>query len=469
MSGLFANLAVAAKEAGTLGIEGRIRQVVGLSIIADHMSVPVGSVCTISARATGHIVRAEVVGFRGDETLLMTLGEMDGISRGDTVKLAVRRQTTAVGPQLLGRVLNGLGEPIDDKGPVLCTDRRPIESRAVSALKRQRITQPISTGIRAIDSCLTCGRGQRLGLFAGAGVGKSVLLGMMARYTSAHVNVICLVGERGREVREFIERDLGESGLRRSVVVVSTNDEPPLLKIKAALLAHTIAEEFRDRGRDVLLMLDSTTRLAAAQRQVGLSAGEPPTTKGYPPSVFSMLPRILERSGCGETGSITGFYTILVDGDDMNDPVADAVRGILDGHFILSRRLAGRGQYPAIDLTQSISRLMNDIIDERSRQMANQVRMLLSAYDEVEDLVNIGAYARGANVDVDLAVTMHSEILSFLQQEIEQGFSAEQSSQAIEQLTQKINRQRQALEAQRKTQATATAGATMNAGAPAAR
>ncbi len=451
MSGLFANLAASVSGLGTLGIEGRIRQVVGLSIIAEHMPVAVGSVCTIHARATGQQIRAEVVGFRGDETLLMTLGEMDGVSRGDVVRLSVRRQTTAVGQQLLGRVLNGLGEPIDGKGPILSTNRRPIESRAIGALERRRINDCISTGIRAIDSCLTCGRGQRLGIFAGAGVGKSVLLGMMARYTSAHVNVICLVGERGREVRDFIERDLGPDGLRRSVIIVSTNDEPPLLKIKAALVAHTIAEDFRDQGRDVLLMLDSTTRLAAAQRQVGLSAGEPPTTKGYPPSVFSMLPRILERSGCGQTGSITGFYTILVDGDDMNEPIADAVRGILDGHLILSRRLAGRGQYPAIDITESISRLMNDVVDDRQQQMANDIRRLLSSYDEVEDLVNIGAYAKGSNVEVDLAVEMRPEILGFLRQQINQGYSAAESRQAMEQLATKINRQRQTLEAQRKS------------------
>ena len=450
MTALFQNLADQVSRLCPLGIEGRVRKVVGLSITVEHLPVAVGSLCTIRSRAAARPIRCEVVGFRGDETLLMALDEMDGVSHGDPVHLTVRRQTCGVGDELLGRVINGLGEPIDNKGPIRCGSRRPLEARAIGALQREKIQAPIGTGIRAIDSCLTCGRGQRIGIFAGAGVGKSVLLGMMARYTSAQVNVICLTGERGREVRDFLERDLGPEGLRRSVVIVSTNDEPPLLKIKAALAAHAVAEHFRDTGRDVLLVLDSVTRLAGAQRQVGLSAGEPPTTKGYPPSVFSMLPRILERSGRGSVGSITGFYTILVEGDDLNEPVADAVRSILDGHMVLSRRLANLGHYPAIDLTQSISRLMTELADPDHLAQARSVVRLLAAYDEVADLVNIGAYATGANPDVDLAVAMHRDILNFLQQNIAEGVAFDQARTRLAELSVRIERTRKQLETQGK-------------------
>jgi FliI/YscN family ATPase len=454
---MFQDLADQVSRLCPLGIEGRVRKVVGLSISVEHLPAAVGSLCTIACRSNRHTIRCEVVGFHGDETLLMALDEMDGVSPGDPVRLTVRRQTASVGDEMLGRVVNGMGEPIDGKSPLRCGARRPLEARAIGALSRQKIDQPIGTGIRALDSCLTCGRGQRGGIFSGAGVGKSILLGMMARYTSAHGNVICLVGERGREVREFIERDLGAKGLRRSVVIVSTNDEPPLMKIKAALAAHAVAEHFRDSGRDVLLMLDSVTRLAVAQRQVGLSAGEPPTTKGYPPSVFAMLPRILERAGRGSTGSITGFYTILVEGDDMNEPVADAVRSILDGHLVLSRRLANQGHYPAIDLTQSISRLMTELVDESHLAQARALVRLLAAYDEVEDLVNIGAYARGANPDVDVAVAMHGEILAFLRQAVDEPVQLTQARQALGELTTRIERGRKLAEAQSKQRAAAMA------------
>jgi FliI/YscN family ATPase len=449
MTTAFANLAEQVRTLSPLGIEGRVRKVVGLAIAVEHFPVAVGSRCEIQARSTGQQILAEVVGFGGGETLLMALGEMDGVSHGDRVRLTVRRQTIGVGDEMLGRVVNGLGEPLDGKGPVRCGLRRPLEARAIVALERERITDPLGTGIRAIDACLTCGRGQRVGIFSAAGVGKSVLLGMMARYTSAHVNVICLVGERGREVREFIERDLGPDGLRKSVVVVSTNDEPPLMKIKAALAAHTLAEYFRDSGRDVLLMLDSVTRLALAQRQVGLSAGEPPATRGYPPSMFALLPRILERAGRGRTGSVTGFYTILVEGDDMNEPVADTVRSILDGHLVLSRRLAGQSHYPAIDVTQSISRLMNDVVDEKHLRTARELVRLLAVYGEVEDLVNIGAYASGANPEVDLAVAMHAEIMKFLRQSVEEPVLFMQAQNEMAELSAKIDRQRKQIESQR--------------------
>lgn len=449
MTTAFANLAEQVRTLSPLGIEGRVRKVVGLAIAVEHFPVAVGSRCEIHARSTGHQILAEVVGFGGGETLLMALGEMDGVSHGDRVRLTVRRQTIGVGDEMLGRVVNALGEPLDGKGAVRCGLRRPIEARAIGALERERIEEPLGTGIRAIDACLTCGRGQRVGIFSAAGVGKSVLLGMMARYTSAHVNVICLVGERGREVREFIERDLGPDGLRKSVVVVSTNDEPPLMKIKAALAAHTLAEYFRDSGRDVLLMLDSVTRLALAQRQVGLSAGEPPATRGYPPSMFALLPRILERAGRGRTGSVTGFYTILVEGDDMNEPVADTVRSILDGHLVLSRRLAGQSHYPAIDVTQSISRLMNDVVDDKHLRMARELVRLLAVYGEVEDLVNIGAYSSGANPEVDLAVAMHAEIMKFLRQSVEEPVLFTQAQNEMAELSAKIDRQRKQIESQR--------------------
>jgi len=449
LSGSFRNLADEVARLSPLGIEGRVHQVVGLSIVVEQLPVAVGSRCQVLARSTGRAVRCEVVGFRGDQTLLMALDEMAGVSHGDIVRLETRRQAVGVGDELMGRVLNGLGEAIDGRGPIRCSVRREIETRAIAALQRGRINEAIGTGIRAIDACLTCGRGQRVGIFSGAGVGKSILLGMMARYTSAHVNVICLVGERGREVRDFLERDLGQDGLRKSVVIVSTNDEPPLVKVKAALVAHTVAEHFRDQGRDVLLMLDSVSRLAMAQRQVGLSAGEPPTTKGYPPSVFSLLPRILERAGKSDRGSITGFYTILVEGDDLNEPVADAVRSILDGHLVLSRRLANQGHYPAIDLTQSISRLMNDLVDQQHLEAARQLVRLLGVYGEVEDLVNIGAYAAGSNPEADLAITMREQILSFLRQDIEEPVLFAQAQNDLAQLTAELERARESLETRR--------------------
>jgi flagellum-specific ATP synthase len=459
VSGMFRNLADRVPRVCPLGIEGRVRNVIGLSIVAEHLPVAVGSLCAIHARGSGHDVQCEVVGFHGDETLLMALDETGGVSRGDPVRLMVRRQTVGAGNELLGRVLNAQGSPIDGKGPIRCGQRRPLDARAIAALQRQPITEAIGTGIRAIDACLTCGRGQRVGIFSAAGVGKSILLGMMARYTSADINVICLVGERGREVREFIDRDLGPDGLRRSVVIVSTNDEPPLVKIKAALAAHAIAEHFRDGGHDVLLMLDSVTRLAAAQRQVGLSAGEPPTTKGYPPSVFSLLPRMLERAGRGATGSITGFYTILVEGDDMNEPVADAVRSILDGHLVLSRRLATLGHYPALDVTRSVSRLMTALADERHLAEARTLVRLLAAYDEVADLVNIGAYAQGANPEVDLAVSMHDEVLKFLQQGIDESVTQTQARIELAELATRIERTRKTLEAQSSQRTAVTAKA----------
>jgi flagellum-specific ATP synthase len=319
---------------------------------------------------------------------------------------------------MLGRVLDAFARPIDGLGPVSTVDHQPIAREPLPAMQRQRVTQPISTGVRAIDSLLTVGLGQRLGIFAGPGIGKSVLMGMIARYTSADVVVVGLVGERGREVKDFMEKDLGPQGQAKSVVVVSTSDAPPLMRLRAGLTATAISEYFRDQGANVLLLMDSVTRLATAQRQVGLAAGEPPATKGFPPSVFSMLPVLLERAGRTETGSITAFYTVLAEGDDMTEPVTDAVRAILDGHIMLSRRIAQRGHYPAIDVTDSISRLAVDLIDPEHLRAARKVVQLVAVFKEVEDLVNIGAYVTGANVDQDVAVAMRDPIDQFLRQDI---------------------------------------------------
>lgn len=364
-------------------------------------------------------IPAEVVGFRSGSVLLMPLGEMQGLGPGCEVVATERVMDVSVGQQLLGRILDGLGNPIDDKGPIYAELSYPTCCSPPSPLSRQRIEMPLSLGIKAIDGLLTCGRGQRLGIFAGSGVGKSTLMGMIARNTEADVSVIALVGERGREVREFIERDLGEEGLRRSVVVVATSDQPALVRIKGAMVATAIAEYFRDQGKQVMLMMDSVTRFAMAQREVGLTIGEPPATRGYPPSVFALLPKLLERSGAGEKGTITGMYTVLVDGDDLNEPITDAVRSILDGHIMLSRSLAAQNHYPAIDVLNSVSRVMTDIVDRPHRNAAQEVRNILAAYREAEDLINIGAYVQGSNARIDQAIAKIEAIRTFLQQEVD--------------------------------------------------
>lgn len=398
-------------------VTGRVSRVQGLLVQAEGLHLPVGSTCDIVCRAASNqAIDAEVVGFRDGATLLVPSGTMAGVAPGDPVRFEGRTPFARVSPHLLGRVIDSSGEPLDGKGPILAGARTPLEADPTNPLKRQRIDRPFGTGVRAIDSMLTCGRGQRVGIFAGSGVGKSVLLGMLARRASCPVRVIALIGERGREVREFIERDLGPEGLERSVVIVSTSDEPPVRRLRAARRATAIAEWFRDRGEDVLLMVDSITRIALAQREIGLSANEPPTTRGYPPSVFGILARLLERAGPGEHGSITGFYTVLVEGDDEQDPIGDAVRGILDGHIWLSREIANRGHFPAIDVLRSVSRVMNDVIDETQLAAARRLTEDLAKYREVEDLVQLGAYVPGGDPKADVAIRNLPSIQELLQQ-----------------------------------------------------
>lgn len=401
----------------TAPLVGLVTGVVGLVIESKGPQASVGELCWLAPSGLADEgIWAEVVGFRAGSLLLMPLGGLAGLSPGWEVRATGRSATVQVGPELLGRVIDGLGRPIDGKGPLRAAAHYPVQNQPPAALTRRRITEPLATGVRAIDGLLTVGRGQRLGIFAGSGVGKSTLLGMMAKGTAADVNVIGLIGERGREVREFIEEDLGEEGLARSVVVVATSDQPALLRIQGALVTTAVAEYFRDQGRDVLLMMDSVTRLAMAQREVGLAIGEPPATRGYTPSVFALLPKVLERSGTSDQGSITGIYTVLVDGDDVNEPISDAVRGILDGHVVLSRRLASMGHYPAIDILPSISRVMPAVTERSHRQSASLFRSNLAVYRESEDLVNIGAYQAGANPALDWALQKLEQINAFLQQ-----------------------------------------------------
>lgn len=419
-----------------VGVSGRVASVRGLTVSVADFAVPVGAACRIFRK--GGTVEGRVIGFAGDLTLVMPLGATAGITRGDRVVRTASEQSVGVGPGLLGRVLNGFGQPIDDGPPLRCEFRRPIYPDALDPMDRERIREPIGTGIRAIDAMLTVGRGQRMGIFSGPGVGKSVLLGMVSRYTSADVAVIALVGERGREVRDFLEKDLGPEGLKKAVVVVSTGDEPEMIRVQAGAVATAIAEYFRDEGCDVLLLMDSLTRLAMAQRQIGQVAGEPPATKGYTPSVFSMLPQLLERSGRTRRGSITGFYTVLVEGDDMTEPIADAVRSITDGHIWLSRSLAQRAHYPAVDVLQSVSRVMIDVTDDEHRRSAHEVQRLLAVYRDIEDLVNIGAYVPGANPENDLAVRSQGLINAFLRQGVQESCSYIQAKIALGDLVRQI-------------------------------
>ncbi|OGG56824.1 MAG: flagellar protein export ATPase FliI [Candidatus Handelsmanbacteria bacterium RIFCSPLOWO2_12_FULL_64_10] len=408
------------RTADAIRLRGKVNQMVGLVIESNGPPVSVGELCEIRSTGSATGVDAEVVGFRDNKVLLMPLGPVDGVGPGSTVSPGNEPFSVRVGEELLGRVLNGLGRPIDDKGPVWSKEKRPINGLPPDPLRRQRIREPLGTGIRAIDALVTCGRGQRVGIFSGSGVGKSVLMGMIARNSEADINVIALIGERGREVRDFLERDLGEEGLRRSVVVVVTSDQPALVRIKGALVATAIAEHFRDGGANVMLMMDSVTRVAMAQREVGLAIGEPPTTRGYTPSVFAFLPRLLERAGMAERGSITGLYTVLVEGDDTNEPVSDTTRSILDGHIVLSRRLASQGHYPAVDVLESVSRVMVDVVDEEHTAASNQIRDILATYREAQDLINIGAYRRGNNPRIDFAIERIDRINAFLRQGIQE-------------------------------------------------
>jgi flagellum-specific ATP synthase len=403
-----------------LAVHGRIAEAVGIVIEGYGQVTSIGELCDITRNDGTGTVQAEVVGFRGERALLMPLGEMRGIGPGSHLIMQGRQASAQVGTGLLGRVLDGLGAPLDGKGPIAVQAEYPLYAPAPNPMQRQRIAKPLDLGIRAINGLLTCGRGQKVGIFSGSGVGKSVLLGMLGRQTAADVNVIALIGERGREVKEFLERDLKPEGLARSVVVAVTSDQPPLLRIRGTFLATAIAEYFRDAGRQVLLMMDSLTRFAHAQREVGLAVGEPPTTKGYTPSVFTTLPRLLERSGtCGGEGTITGLYTVLVEGDDLSDPIADAARSILDGHIVLSRELAAQNHFPAIDVLQSTSRVMRDVVSAQHYAAARLVMELLAVYRRAEDLITLGAYKAGANARLDRAVALMPAITTYLRQDMQ--------------------------------------------------
>lgn len=415
------------EELDSLRLNGKVLQSVGVVIEAQGPACRVGEICKIRSLDGESEVLAEVVGFRGERTLLMPLGEKNGVEMGSEVIALGKKGKIKVGRGFLGRVLDALGNPIDGKGPVEGEAEYPLDNEPPSPLERKRIREVLPLGIKAIDGVLTCGKGQRVGIFAGSGVGKSTLLGMIARHAQSDVNVIALVGERGREVKEFIERDLQEEGMKKSCVIVATSDKAPLLRIKAAFCATALAEYFRDQGKDVLFMMDSVTRLAMAQRELGLAVGEPPTTRGYTPSVFALLPRLMERTGTSGAGTITALYTVLVEGDDMNDPIADTARSILDGHIVLSRKLSFEGHYPAIDILQSVSRLMPDITDEDHQRFAQRLREVLAVYREAEDLVNIGAYERGSNPRIDYALSMIDRVKAFLRQGVGEYFSFEET------------------------------------------
>lgn len=398
------------------GVEGRVTRVIGQVVETAPLDVRVGEVCRITTGPSRGML-ALVVGFHDRGVLLMPMGDIEGIHPGAPVRPLGRSLYVEVGPGLVGRVLDGHGHPMDDLGPIGPSVRRSLTAEPPNPLTRRPIAQPLSTGVRAIDGFLTLGEGQRLGIMAGSGVGKSVLLGMIARQTSADINVIALLGERGREVREFIERDLGPDGLSRSVVIVATGDQSAVVRANGALVATAVAEYFRDQGKSVLLMVDSVTRVAMAWREIGLAVGEPPTTKGYPPSVFAALPRVLERAGTGERGSITGLYTVLVEGDDFNEPVADAVRSILDGHIVLSRRLAAAKHFPAIDVLESVSRVRDAIIDRDHLNAANAISRLEAVYRSHEDLIAVGAHKSGVDRQVDTAITLRPDFLSYVRQD----------------------------------------------------
>lgn len=414
-------------------LHGKVTQVVGLVIEGYCPETSVGAICEIRPKDSAPIP-AEVVGFRDNKTLLMPLGDLRGVGLDSLITVRRDKASLQVGAGLLGRIIDGLGQPIDDKGPLRVDEEYPIYAVPVNPMKRPPIRKPLDLGIRSINGLLTCGQGQRVGIMAGSGVGKSTLLGMIARYTEADVNVIALIGERGRELREFVEKDLQEQGLHKSVVVVATSDQPPLVRMRGAYLATAIAEYFKDQGKKVLLMMDSATRFAMAMREVGLAIGEPPTTKGYTPSVFAALPKLLERTGNFPEGSITGLYTVLVEGDDFNEPISDAMRSILDGHIVLSRDLAARNIYPPIDILASASRVMSDVTDEQHRRLAGQFKETLATYRQSEDLINIGAYKPGSNAGIDFAIRKIDAMTAYQKQAITNPVTLGESIQTLQQL-----------------------------------
>jgi len=414
-----------------LKCQGSVVRVSGLIVESNGPTLGLHELCGIHLR-DGRRVLAEVVGFQKDRLILLPLEHIEGISPGDAVTARTTPRYITLSDNILGRVINGLGEPIDSKEPLAGTDKKALDATSPPALSRQKITEPLALGIRSIDGLLTCGKGQRIGIFSGSGIGKSVLLGDIANSSEADVNIVALIGERGREVREFLETDLGPKGLAHSVVVIASSDSPPIQRVKAAFVAVSIAEYFRDKGRNVLFMMDSLTRFAQAQREIGLAAGEPPATKGYCPSVFSLMPRLIERLGCSENGSITGMLTVLVENDDLADPVADSARSLLDGHIVLSRKLAERGHYPAVDILQSISRLMPAVVNNEHKAAAQKLKEIYAIYADAEDLINIGAFSPGSNRRIDGAVALIDKITSFLVQSIRERTSFEET---IKQLT----------------------------------
>ncbi len=406
---------------------GRVSQVVGLTIESIGPDVGVGTLCLIRPTVHSKPIKAEVVGFRNNNILLMPLGSMEGIGPGSLVEATSAPLKVKVSYDLLGKVINGLGEPMDGMDFLTEYDEYSVTNKPPNPMERNRISDVVPLGVKVIDGLLTVGKGQRVGIFAGSGVGKSTLMGMIARNTKADINVIALIGERGREVREFIEKDLGKEGLKRSVLVVATSDEPALVRLKAAEVATSIAEYFRSQGKDALLLMDSLTRYSMAQREIGLAVGEPPVMRGYTPSVFAMMPKLLERAGNSDVGSITGLYTVLVDGDDLSEPITDTARGILDGHIVLNRKIANKNQYPAIDVLASVSRVMGDIVTSEHKDLANDIKGLLATYREAEDLINVGAYVKGSNPRIDKAIDKYESIYQFLVQRTHDKFEFEET------------------------------------------
>ena len=416
----------------TLERAGRVTKIVGLAVEATGPASKIGDICEMYTLDGESFVQAEIVGFREGQTLLMPYGNVEGIGLGSYVVFTGKSLKIPVGNNLAGRILDALGNPFDDLQPPEIEAWYPAENTPPNPLARERISEILPLGVKSIDGMLTVGRGQRLGIFSGSGVGKSTLLGMIARYAVADINVIILVGERGREVKDFIERDLGEEGLRKSVLVVATSDQPALLRLKCALTGTAIAEYFRDQGHKVLLLMDSLTRFAMAQREIGMATGEPPVSRGYPPSVYTILPKLLERSGMSDKGSITGLYTVLVEGDDMNEPISDTVRGILDGHIVLSRSIANSNHYPPVDVLGSVSRLMPDIVTPEHLEAFGVIKNLIAVYREAEDLINIGAYKQGANPEIDRSVALHPAIQEFLRQSQKDSFSFEETLEMLQ-------------------------------------
>lgn len=427
-----------AKQINTVESRGRVVQLIGLVIESEGPLAAIGEVCKIISSRQNEPTYAEVVGFRNNRLLLMPLGDINGIHAGSEVVATGKPFTIGVGEELKGRVINSFGVPLDGGERLRCVDNVSLYTQPPAPMKRQRIKLQFQTGIKALDTFVPCGRGQRLGIFAGSGVGKSTLLGMIASHSEADVNVIALIGERGREVREFIENELGRDGLKKSIVVVATSNEPALARVKGAFTAMAIAEYFRDRGLNVLMMMDSVTRFAMAQREIGLAIGEPPATRGYTPSVFSLLPQLLERAGMGENGAITGLFTVLVEQDDMNDPIADAVRSILDGHIVLTRELATQNHYPAIDVLESVSRLTRDLLKPEQIELASRAREILATYKRNQDLITIGAYPRGSNPEIDEAIELREPLNRFLRQNVAEGYTIAESWKLLSQI---INKQ----------------------------